>query len=244
MPLGIRNPQDSVGTNQGVLMKKITAILIAACLLGSGAFAFDMGAGGIVDYSYAMSFMNIEVNEKNGTKTMNGFNAITAKAFLDVQYAIVTLGVNASVGKIKSKTELKVLGHTIPSDEEYNMQFTYFNLGMFGKYPFSLGSVKLYPIAGFDFDFIVAGETDGKKIALDDTTKKNMNMYWVDFGLGADVPIALNGKLCIRPEGIFGIKMNRSDDDKTAKDNAQKIGAKYSDGAFKFNAGVGVIYKF
>ena len=214
-------------------MKKIAMIVISACILASGAFTLDMGVGGIFEYNYVPGFTKVGNNSVSTEMHALGF-----KAFFDAQYAAVSFGVDGTVGKVKAKN--KTTGITT----ELNQQATFLNLGIMGKYPFSAGNAKIYPIVGFDFDFAIAAKADGKKMELTAEQKKGMNRYWFDIGLGADIPVALDGKLCIRPQALFGVQMNRTDDMKNIKKYADAAGLKYSDGVFKATVGVGVIYKF
>ncbi len=221
------------GTQGDFFMKKIAMIVISACILASGAFALDMGVGGIFEYNYVPGFT--KVGNNSGSTEMH---ALGFKAFFDAQYAAVSFGVDGTVGKVKIKN--KTTGVTT----ELNQQATFLNLGIMGKYPFSVGNAKIYPIVGFDFDFAIAAKADGKKMELTAEQKKGMNRYWFDIGLGADIPVALDGKLCIRPQALFGVQMNMTDDVKTAKKFAESLGLKYSNVVLKTQVGVGVIYKF
>ena len=110
-----------------------------------------------------------------------------------------------------------------------------------GKYPFSVGSGKIYPMAGVDFDFAISAKANGQKW---DTDLSKLNTYWFDIGLGADIPVALDGKLCIRPQFLVGFQMNRTEGQKQAKATANLLNLAYIDGIVKSTLGVGVIYKF
>lgn len=220
-------------------MKKIAAVLLVVCITCAGVFALDMGAGGTFDFSYTHEFMKVNMPSYNYSLYIDTF-FIGFKGFFDAHYAVANIGMNTSVGKAECREKID----GVPDNGKLDRSRTYLNLGILGKYPFKAANITLFPLVGFDFDFILAAKEDGKKHKIDSEARDVWNRYWLDLGFGADIPVALDGKLCVRPQGIFGIKLNRSKEEKDYKKEVKDAGGTYSDGMFKFNIGVGVLYKF
>lgn len=201
-------------------MKKIVAAVIAAISLAAAASALDLSAGALFDYTF-----NHQFGKKEKVEVSSDSNALRGKAFFDAQYAQVQLGVNSTVGK--TKVETKQDGKKM---DEYSgdvkLDITYFNIGVFGKYPFAVGPAKIYPMLGFDFDITASAKFEGYEVK----EKEKLNSYWFDAGVGAD--IFITDHFYIKPEFLFGVQMNKHE--AQAADRS----------AIKVNAGIGAGWKF
>lgn len=199
-------------------MKKIVAAVLAAVCMGAAASALDLSAGAVFDYTFDHEF-----GKKDKIEVANDFSMLGFKAFFDAQYAQVQLGVNSRVGK--TKTVVKYDGKKV-TDGDAKFDVTYFNIGLFGKYPFTVGPAKIYPMLGFDFDLTASAKYEGKSV----DKKEKLNAYWFDAGVGADIFVTKN--LYIKPQFLLGLQMNKIETSVADKS------------AFKVNAGIGAGWKF
>mgnify|MGYP000490884486 CR=1 FL=1 len=201
-------------------MKKIVAAVLAAVCMGAAASALDLSAGAVFDYTFDHEF-----GKKDKIEVANDFSMLGFKAFFDAQYAQVQLGVNSRVGK--TKTVVKYDGTKV-TDGDAKFDVTYFNIGLFGKYPFTVGTAKIYPMLGFDFDLTTSAKIEGHE--LDKSFREKLNAYWFDAGVGADIFVTKN--LYIKPQFLLGLQMNKIETSVADKS------------AFKVNAGIGAGWKF
>ena len=199
-------------------MKKIVAAVLAAVCMGAAASALDLSAGAVFDYTFDHEF-----GKKDKIEVANDFSMLGFKAFFDAQYAQVQLGVNSRVGK--TKTVVKYDGTKV-TDGDAKFDVTYFNIGLFGKYPFTVGPAKIYPMLGFDFDLTASAKYEGNSV----DKKEKLNAYWFDAGVGADIFVTKN--LYIKPQFLLGLQMNKIETSLADKS------------AFKVNAGIGAGWKF
>lgn len=199
-------------------MKKIVVAVLAAVCMGAAASALDLSAGAVFDYTFDHEF-----GKKDKIEVANDFSMLGFKAFFDAQYAQVQLGVNSRVGK--TKTVVKYDGTKV-TDGDAKFDVTYFNIGLFGKYPFTVGPAKIYPMLGFDFDLTASAKYEGKSV----DKKEKLNAYWFDAGVGADIFVTKN--LYIKPQFLLGLQMNKIETSVADKS------------AFKVNAGIGAGWKF
>ncbi|MGP1458298.1 MAG: outer membrane beta-barrel protein [Treponema sp.] len=201
-------------------MKKIVAAVFAAVSMAAAASALDLSAGALFDYTFDHEF-----GKKDKFEVTSDFSMLGFKAFFDAQYAQVQLGVNSRVGKTKG--EVKYDGTKVDvASGEFKFDVTYFNIGLFGKYPFAVGPAKIYPMLGFDFDLAASVKLEGIEIS----NKADYNTYWGDAGVGADIFVTKN--LYIKPQLLVGFQMNQ----------IKTIVADKN--AFKVNAGIGAGWKF
>lgn len=199
-------------------MKKIVAAVLAAVCMGAAASALDLSAGAVFDYTFDHEF-----GKKDKIEVANDFSMLGFKAFFDAQYAQVQLGVNSRVGETKIVVKRDGTKFT---DGDVKFDVTYFNIGLFGKYPFAVGPAKIYPMLGFDFDLTASAKWEGYEL----DKKEKLNAYWFDAGVGADIFVTKN--LYIKPQLLLGLQMN-------------KIEGFFADtNAFKVNAGIGAGWKF
>ena len=199
-------------------MKKIVAAVLAAVCMGAAASALDLSAGAVFDYTFDHEF-----GKKDKIEVANDFSMLGFKAVFGAQYAQVQLGVNSRVGK--TKTVVKYDGTKV-TDGDAKFDVTYFNIGLFGKYPFTVGPAKIYPMLGFDFDLTASAKYEGNSV----DKKEKLNAYWFDAGVGADIFVTKN--LYIKPQFLLGLQMNKIETSVADKS------------AFKVNAGIGAGWKF
>ncbi|WP_428770101.1 hypothetical protein V1L52_12375 [Treponema sp. HNW] len=129
------------------------------------------------------------------------------------------------------------------SSIDFDIKANFLHMGIFGKYPFSVAEkIKVFPLLGFDFDIPLSVKVaDSYGIGVDDL-KKELNRVWLDMGAGAD--FFVTGNLYVRPQALFGIKLNQTKGEKELKKLAKDQDTKFLNFGYKFNIGVGVGYKF
>lgn len=226
------------------MKKLICALLAAGCTL-SGIWALDISVGGIADYTHGFRFIKSEKDSYSTNvfvnQNMAGFNG-----FFDVQFVQLQMGVDMMIGKQRTTTIQKSALSLATNYEDTAVLLTNFNIGVLGKFPFSAGSIKLYPLVGFDFDFPLAGEYEipasGSTHYMTREELAKANRYWFDAGFGADFYIVK--KLFLRPQFLFGWQLNVPEEIQNQKDNAKTSGAQFSSEGMKFNFGLGVGFKF
>jgi opacity protein-like surface antigen len=126
---------------------------------------------------------------------------VGVNAFFDAQY------VEANVGLVFCGGHEQSISEGFTNDEyDKSYSFTGLNIGALGKYPVALSdNMTLFPTAGLEYALILAGEetagawdgNNGRSGASDHNT------LWFKFGAGLDY--AINDKLFLRPEILYGI---------------------------------------
>ncbi len=206
-------------------MKKMVVAVLAAISLCAAASALDLSAGAVFDYSFAHrfgkgSYLGTDYDAKLNT-SMFGF-----KGFFDAQYALAQVGFNHTVGKTNGEVKASFGGQSVTKSSDMDLEIGYFNIGIFGKYPFAVGPAKIFPMLGFEFDIAASAKAGG----ADFPTKEKMNAYWLDAGVGADIFVMKN--LFIRPQLLLGFQMNKMDF------------IAYQANGIKIDAGIGADWKF
>ncbi|MDR2482338.1 MAG: porin family protein [Treponema sp.] len=98
-------------------------------------------------------------------------------------------------------------------DQKKGMDVTAIKLGLFGKYPIDLGSFTLFPMLGIDGQLAVGGKFYGEEPADKEEFNKMFSWFWIKLGVGADIPLA--EKFYLRPEFLYGIRLNTEDEKDT-----------------------------
>jgi len=151
--------------------------------VGGGAFfASDFGGG----FEYG-----------NGEKVTTPYYGGGAYLFIDVRYAEIFVGYSMGGGKWKS-ADVKSRPDSLP-----NMRRSYVNVGIFAKYPFEMGNVKIFPLLGVDYETSLSGERvydEGGKVATEEST----SAVWFKIGGGADV--GLGDRAYLRLELLYGVR--------------------------------------
>ncbi len=180
---------------------------------------FALSIGGLLGYSHFAANSEIKAGSNSYLPLNGDENLFVFDAFLDVKYAVLQLGFGGSSGNVKSEGEATAI------------KSSYLNIGVLGKYPFIIKNVKLFPLLGFDTDIAL-------NVKIEDfeyDKKDDFNRFWLDVGLGADIPIT--GGLFLRPQALFGFSPS----------GAPKIytqnGAK-NHSEIKFNIAAGLGWKF
>jgi len=124
--------------------------------------------------------------------------------FFDAVYAEFFAGYSFSTGTLEWEA-----GGSPDFGPDIDMRRTYLNGGMFLKYPFELGIIKLFPLLGADYErslSFTAELPDGHKFELKTGNKdaKALSALWFKFGAGLDADITSD--VYIRAQFLYGFR--------------------------------------
>lgn len=213
-------------------MKKLIFVFLLVASIATPLAALDFSAGG--DFTFAPTWVTI-YNTDLKIKTSD--NLLGLNGFFDAQYVRAGLGLNFNVGGTKYKADMTTPIGKVSRSETKNTSLVNLRLSVLGKYPFTIANiVKLYPLAGFEFDFNLSAKENGKDMKKDlkNEEKQDFNHYYFVLGAGADITVMEN--LFVTPKATFGFDMRKNS---LTKDLEAKGGHQ-----IKIEFGVGVGYKF
>lgn len=200
-------------------MKKLVLVLFLATVLAGGVFAqsgISAGIGG----TFTADFLRVNWT-KNFLDTIppgSGFEKNTYDqnilggsffVYVDATYVMFSLGMGFyDISPVNST--LKAFYDLF----KIKQSLTTFDIGVFGKYPISLGFMSLFPLLGVDFKLALAQDTivDGERsadyslidaVSPGGTIGEYWSTVWFKLGVGADIPIG--DKLYIRPMILYGL---------------------------------------
>ncbi|MDR2144179.1 MAG: hypothetical protein LBP29_07400 [Treponema sp.] len=238
-------------------MKKHNVVVLAFLFLTGVVFAdehwFSVGGGFsfVFDYTTATLDYNVPAGAFGGmvlapideskSQTIKEFD-YGGYLFFDARYVefVITLA--------GGPADITVEYPTVAGGGEGTYTKTSFNIGfsVLGKYPFQVGPVVLFPLAGVDYIVYLTGaypkadpqRTNGvhKNIAAD------FNTLWFKFGGGVDIP--LKERLFVRVEALYGFGLEnefQKNGEDEAADQYGKVNWGWVNGP---TARVGVGYKF
>jgi hypothetical protein len=201
------------------MAKRLVLILALLCLCALSAFslssggirkntlmpdlpAFSMSAGGRVFYNgmFDISGTSVTVNGTSINNNVHNSSGFGIGGFFDVTY--VEIGMDF------------IFGHF----EQNDLDATQFGFTILGKFPFAAGPVTFFPLAGFDYQIFLSGETaDGNTIKRDDLPDNYTDLYDAfSLVLGAGLDYSINAKFYLRGEVLLNFKMG-NDSDKALK---------------------------
>ena len=195
--------------------KRLVSMLLVAALCTTSLFAIDLSVGGGIDFTHAIKKVEIDTGwfKINSKATGNFFGV---KCFFDAQYVLGTLGFSFGSSEVT------------PLVSGINM--SYFNMAFFGKYPFTVGIAKIYPLFGFDLNFNISCKKDGENYKEKLDSSYNFHRHYVAFGVGSDVYV--KERLFLKPSLLLGFQMNKNMGSTATKESG-----------FMFNLGFSVGYK-
>jgi len=198
------------------MVKRIFLALVVVTLAAGGAFAqvsLSAGFGG----TFTADFFNIAWTSDGNDmldaakldKDIADSNIIGGGffAYFDATYVMASLGMNFYDVSPANKDLKKA-----QEDAKSSTTTTEFNIGLYGKYPFDLGGIVLFPMLGMDFKIVLAQDTtvDGDKRTYKDMLDKDpaseLSSVWFKAGVGVDIP--LGEKLYLRPIFLYGLGLN------------------------------------
>jgi opacity protein-like surface antigen len=186
-------------------MKKIVFLLVLAALVTGGAFAqapfrISVGAGGLIGGDFgggakgSASFLGVSMSEETKTPYFGGGGF----AFVDLTYAELSLGILGGGGTAKMTQKMGGQSQSF----EYDVSLAALNIGLLGKYPFTLNEkLSLFPLLGIEYRAVLSAKIDGEKV--DDPV--DLSALWFKFGGGLDYSFTDN--IYLRFEALYGIRI-------------------------------------
>jgi hypothetical protein len=181
---------------------KRSAILMALVLVfGAGAFALDLSAGTGVYFAQTYGYSKVEGYDASHYVANSNFGA---SFFFDAAY--VELGLNLG----GYNYGFRAIG---PNGVFYTEDFNGLNVGfsLYGKFPFTIGSVKFFPLLGMDSQLGLAYldvQLNDLPTKINDLEKDDAadlyNSAWIKFGAGVDAD--LTRSLYLRTSFLYGFK--------------------------------------
>ncbi|MDR1307316.1 MAG: hypothetical protein LBK74_07060 [Treponema sp.] len=219
-------------------MKKYIVLALIVLLSAGAVFADDYGfsvGGGfsfVFDYTTATLNYDVPANafpgqtmriEESKKQTIKEFN-YGGYLFFDAKYVEFVL--TLAGGPADITVEYPTLVAQSPgNEEEVTSTKTSFNMGfsVLGKYPFTLGPVTLFPLAGIDYIVYLTGTYPKADLQKTNGVHRNVaadfNTLWFKFGGGVDIPVM--EKLFVRVEALYGFGLENKFQ-KNGEDEAEK----------------------
>jgi hypothetical protein len=179
------------------MAKKCLFLLPLLCLCALSAFSlsssgtkqntlipdFSMSAGGRIFYNgmfdiwkYSNDYNNVGFTLQNNLHSNNGFGI---GGFFDATY--VEIGLDFIFGSFKPNAR----GYT----GDFELASTQFGFSILGKFPFTIGPVAFFPLAGIDYQIFLSGKSNGSTLDRGDLSGDYGDMYdafSLVLGLGLD----------------------------------------------------------
>jgi hypothetical protein len=200
-------------------MKKLVTMLLCMTVCGAALFAqegaekpkpvfgISAGAGGFIggdfgggaEGSVSMGGQSLSMKSEFPYFGGGGF------AFLDATYAELTLGFYGGGG---TRTTTQETGGSSQSTDT-DMSFTYFNIGLLGKYPFAINQkLSVFPLLGIEYDICLSAKTeDGDEYEGMDGEGGPGDFSALWFKLGGGLDFLFTEKIYLRFEALYGLRL-------------------------------------
>jgi hypothetical protein len=187
-------------------MKKIAFVLSMAALAGA-AFGFDLKdlnpsvglAGGYASTTRTIEASGTISSTSGSTKTVMTVNSWSVGAFADVTYAEVAVSLTSQIGNTRGEASGTGWGASV-SGGEFDSQLLNLSARALGKYPFTFGSLSVFPLVGVEY----SANLSAKNVTAP-SKASDFNAFYLDLGAGLDY--ALTDKLYLRVEGLWGLNL-------------------------------------
>jgi hypothetical protein len=202
-------------------MKKLTMLLLVFLVSSAAVFAddhgFSVGGGFSFVFNYITATMDYgpmtipvpgggstSVPASSTKQTVKEFN-YGGCIFFDAKYVEFVVTVAGGPSDIDVENPPAMGG----GEGSYSKNSVNLGFSVLGKYPFQLGPVTLFPLAGIDYIVYLTGTypADDKTTqtpveGVNRNVAGDFNTLWFKFGGGVDVPI--KEKLFVRVEALYG----------------------------------------
>jgi hypothetical protein len=196
------------------MKKKLVLALLMATMFAGGAFAqlsLSVGGGG----TFSANFLNYAwtgagktwlgsqyLDPMSLTSTPTDYydqNFIGGGffAFFDATFVMVSLGFNFYGVTYANKDRQKPY-----DDAKKTFTLSTFDISLFGRLPFSLGALKVFPLLGADLKIAMTYDGIDTSVLYDSYVSEHYTSIWLKLGFGVDIPLGY--KLYLRPSFLYG----------------------------------------
>jgi hypothetical protein len=205
-----------------------------AAPLGALPLELSAGAGMSLDFSSSDSKWT-----QTGTahEVKQSAMPIDIKAFFDFTYVQASIGYMMVNG---SSTATTVGGST--TNASVTDTLSYVTLAAYGKYPFVVGPVTLFPLLGIEYKLNLTYENASGtdlKAAMTNQAQSDLSELWVEAGAGGDITF---GRFYLRTELLIGFKPLSTTDNSAV--SAQKTLGYTSVSLSYFTVNVGLLFGY
>jgi hypothetical protein len=229
-------------------MKKLLLVSLLACL-ATGSFAIDLSAGisatvgGFSQTTLYEPYTILLWTIDSYRETVSTV-PLSCSIYFDATYGILSFGFS---GNGDPHRTIKTIdgGTTNTTETDLDARSGFLRISVLGRYPFRLGPVVLFPLAGIEYALNLyhkQGDGTDLKESMSEQEKTDLNQFWFKFGAGTD--ITLYKGLYLRPQVLLGFKLLNAGE-KQAIQNAISDGAttaRITD--FVFEGGVQAGWRF
>jgi hypothetical protein len=184
-------------------MKKLAVLMVLVFVFGAEVFALDLSAGGGLYFAQTYGYSKEEGLDALHYVANSNFGATI---FLDAVY--VELGLNLGGYNYHF---VAPFSNTPAGFAEAGFNGVNLGFSLYGKFPFTVGSVKLFPLLGLDSQlglFYLDHQLNDLPTKTNDLGKGTAadlyNSGWIKFGAGVDAD--LTQSLYLRTSFLYGFK--------------------------------------
>ncbi|MDR1257285.1 MAG: hypothetical protein LBJ86_06020 [Spirochaetaceae bacterium] len=193
-------------------MKRMPALIGAFVLLSLPASALDLSTG--YGITLGANFDTLTGKSINGStearQSYNQFN-FGGLVFFDASYVTADISFNGSLTTFVHNSELQ--RYTFVG-ADYSLAGANLGLGLYGKYPFNLARLVIFPIAGLQFNIGLSQnftkDFDGRNANKGDSYGRGSYWSTVAFKAGAGFDIEIGSLIFLRAGLLFNYKLNTS----------------------------------
>jgi len=178
-------------------MKKSISILILLALVAGGVFAQGTTYG--LGLLYDGSWNNGAKGSYSGYDIYGGIENNSFGGFFFIDATYVEIGLSFSFGSLDMTSKVSFQGTEASASEKFG-DAGQFCISLLGKYPFELGRVTLFPLAGISYNMVTSFKNGNTKYSNPEV----LNQFGVLSGIGAD--FFISGSLYLRVEGLFQLR--------------------------------------
>ena len=178
-------------------MRKLIFIIVLIAIAATGAYSqgFSMSAGGgaLFDWNFDNG-----MEYGNNRYMVEDLMAFGGFLFFDVTYAEVEVNFTYGIRTL-------VTNSRGPLITESNGNFMGLGFSLLGKFPFSLGKVKLFPLLGGDYYLVLSEEKKSTNIIDVTHSASTHNQIGLLAGVGLDT--IFTDQLFLRTEALFHFRL-------------------------------------
>ena len=205
-------------------MKRVllSLVFISSLVTASYAADFKLGIGGglFFDYYISRGVVSDTTTMDIHTKVVASSDNPSTGAFFYFDATYVELDLSYMFGFPKNQSTLNVSGGgmNMQTDSVARGTFQAIELSLLGKYPFTLGKFRIFPLLGASYIHVFYAEAEGHKA----DSPRDASTVGLLAGIGSDY--ALSDNLYIRGELLFNMRMPSGDQQSIYQDGNAPMG--------------------